>query len=84
MNHCPRCHQPLDRSTTVLPGLVVLSCRKVCRLVAVEPPDGIDWEWLPGGPDWLDRLRESHERATRTVAIRMSDDDDPRWTEMIG
>jgi hypothetical protein len=84
MTHCPRCHQPLHRSTLLIPGLVVLGCRNVCRTFAVEPPDGIDWEWLEGGPGLVDRLKESHERATRTVAIRQSDDDDPRWQEVMG
>ena len=82
MTHCPRCHQPLDRSTALIPGVTVLACRKACRRFAVQPPEGIDWEWLEGGPGLVGRLIDSHERAKRTVAIRQSEDDDIRWTSV--
>ena len=84
MTHCPTCHQPLHRSTLLIPGLVVLGCRHVCRRFAVEPPEGMDWEWLEGGPGLVDRLRDSHNRAAQTTAILTSEADDPRWTEVAG
>jgi hypothetical protein len=77
--NCPRCHQPLERSEVLIPGVVIYGCRKVCRLFAVEPPEGIGWEWVEGGPGLVDRLRRSNEQAVATVKIQTSGDDDPRW-----
>lgn len=82
MTHCPRCHHPLDRSTQLLKDRLILRCQP-CRKFAVEPPEGIAWEWLDGGPGLLERLAESDRRARQTAAIVGSEGDDPRWTEVM-
>lgn len=84
MTHCPTCHNPLQRSTELIPGRVVVACRTVCRRFAVEPPEGIAWEWLPGGPDLVSRLERSGQAASQTAAIVTSEDDDPRWERLMG
>lgn len=83
---CPRCRQPLDRSTAMIKGVAVVACRKVCRLYAVELPAEwlIEQEWLPGGPDLIGRLVTSYEAARRTAEVRFSEASDPRWQEMVG
>lgn len=81
MTRCPRCHQPLDRSTSLIPGRVVLGCRKTCRVFAVEV-EGVATEWLEGGPGLVERLGRSVAAAETARAIAESDDDDPRWERM--
>jgi hypothetical protein len=55
MTLCPRCHQPLTRTTAYVPSLTVLACRAVCRKFAVER-DGKAVRWIDGGPELERRL----------------------------
>ena len=86
MTHCPRCNRRLDTSNMLLLGHVVVACRGhgSCQRYAVEPPEGIDWEWLEGGPGLADRLRASAEAGKAMAMMRLADSDDPRWSEVMG
>lgn len=50
MSNCPRCHGPLVRTTNMVPGAVVLGCKR-CLQFTVEGCG----RWVPGGA----QLRES-------------------------
>jgi hypothetical protein len=82
IDRCPRCHQPLDRSTSLIPGRVVIGCRRTCRVFAVEV-EGVETEWVEGGPGLVERLGRSVASGEAVRAIVESDGDDPRWTEMV-
>lgn len=81
MTHCPRCHQPLDRSTSLIPGVTVVACRKACRRFAALVP-GVEPVWREGGTVLVDQLREDAFRGEIERAIVGSDGDDPRWERL--
>ena len=79
---CPTCHQPADRSKSILKGQTVFRCGP-CNLFAVK--DGA--RWIPGGPGVVAGLRTlieiRDEEAERFRQMMESDiDDDPRWTRL--
>ncbi len=78
---CPACGQPLARSTAILPRHVVLACR-ACRKMAVEV-EGVETEWIMGGPGVADRLARMAADAGALKAIAETPITDPRWTEMM-
>ncbi len=81
MTTCPTCNQPLARSTVLVPGLVVLACRQ-CRRMTVEI-EGMNMEWIPGGPGVVDRLKAMAKDAIEMKAAIETPINDPRWTEMM-
>ncbi len=81
MTTCPTCNQPLARSTAIVPGRVVLACRP-CRRMTVEI-EGVNMEWIPGGPGVVDRLKAMAKDALETKAAIETPITDPRWTEMM-
>lgn len=74
---CPTCSSLLRRSTGLIPDALVLACQP-CRKMAVYV-EGIIVEWLPAGPDIVQRLKEVLEQSLLAKDILTSDDDDPRW-----
>ncbi len=80
--HCPRCQQPLIRSTTLVEGSVVLGCRW-CRQFCVEGSD----KWVPSGDGFRESLRviAATVKAEHQIVkmIMESPIDDPRWEQWM-
>lgn len=82
MINCPRCQQPLIRSTNLVEGSVVLGCRW-CRQFCIEGSD----QWVAAGDGFRESLRIIAEtfKAVREThkAIMESSIDDPRWEQWM-
>lgn len=78
MTHCPRCHQPLITSETLVPGSIVLGCRN-CRQFTVEGSG----QWVSAGPDFRESLRLiaefAKEKQRAVEAVMITPITDPRW-----
>lgn len=76
---CPFCGRPLTRSESLIDDEVVIGCRP-CAVFKIEGPT---FDWIRGGGDVIDRLREQagkfEETRNRDRDAMHSPITDPRW-----